>query len=54
MKRLRVFMRKDLFTDLVILSGLGMIFYGLYMHWPWLAFVVVGVVVLVFGLVMIR
>jgi len=54
MNRLKAFMPNGLFTDLVILAGLGMVFYGLYLNWPWLAFTVVGAALVVLGVWMIR
>lgn len=54
MNRLKAFMPKGLFTDLLILAGLGMLFYGLHLYSPWIAFAVVGSLLILFGLVMIR
>lgn len=54
MKLLKASMPSGLFTDLVILAGLGMLFYGLHINWPWLAFTVVGAVLIAFGIRMIR
>lgn len=47
---MKAFMPKGLFTDLMILGGMGMLFYGLHLHWPWLAFTVIGSLVLALGL----
>ena len=54
MRALKAFMPSGLFTDLIILAGLGMVFLGLYINWPWLAFTVVGSVLVILGVVMIR
>lgn len=54
MRLLKAFIPNGLFTDLVILAGLGMVFYGLYINWPWLAFTVVGTALVALGVVMIR
>jgi len=40
MNHLKAFIQKGLFTDLLIFGGLGMVFYGLNLHWPWLAYTV--------------
>ena len=54
MNRMKAFMPKGLFTDLLIVAGLGMLFYGLHIFSPWLAFTVVGSILIIFGVVMIR
>lgn len=42
-------MLKELFVDLVGVSGLAMLFYGLHHLYPWLAFSVTGVLLIVFA-----
>ncbi len=42
-------MVKELFVDLVGVSGLALLFYGLYQLYPWLAFSVTGVLLIVFA-----
>lgn len=53
MKLLKVFTQPGLFTDLVILAGLSMLFYGLFLQWPWLAFTVTGSILIILGVVMV-
>lgn len=45
---------KELFVDLVGVAGMGFLFYGLHMLFPWLAFSVVGVLMIVFAVVASR
>jgi hypothetical protein len=52
MKPLKAFMPSGLFTDFLILAGLGMLFYGLHLVAPWLAYAVIGTLVLIIGVVM--
>lgn len=54
MRLLKAFMQLGLFTDLLILVGLSMIFYGLHLHWPWLAFTVVGGLITFLAIRMIK
>ena len=54
MRPLKAFIPRGLFTDAVILAGLAMLFYGLYLNQPWLAFTVVGSLLVILGVVMIR
>lgn len=42
-------MVKELITDGAGLLGLGMLFYGLYQLFPWLAYSVTGVLLIVFA-----
>jgi len=49
-KLLEAFTRLGLFTDLLILTGLAMIFYGLWLYQPWLAFTITGSLVLLIGI----
>lgn len=53
MKALKAFIQKGLFTDLLIGGGLGMVFYGIQIHWPWLAFTVVGTALVGLGLMLL-
>ena len=54
MKLMKASTPKGLFTDALILGGLGMVFYGLHIHWPWAAYTVVGSALVVLGVWMIR
>jgi len=49
MKLLKVSTLSGLFTDLLILAGIGMLFYGLHLVAPWIAFAVVGVLLFIIG-----
>lgn len=46
-------MNKGLFTDLLVIAGLAMLFYGLWLRAPWLAWSVVGALVIVLGVLLI-
>lgn len=52
MKILKAFMQSGLFTDLHIIGGLGMLFYGLHLYQPWVAFTVVGAVLAALGILL--
>lgn len=43
-------MLKELFVDLVGVSGLAMLFHGLHQLYPWLAFSVTGILLIVFAI----
>lgn len=54
MNPLKASTARGLFTDFLILAGLGMMFYGLHLFSPWIAFTVVGALLAALGVVMMR
>lgn len=45
---------KAVIPDIIAISGIGLIGYGLYLYTPWVSFSVVGLLLLVFGVLLGR